>query len=1671
MKKTLYSLFILLLVFVFAIALIACDEPILDENGGDEEEETVARSQLITNGTFYDISNTTGSQRYIKENVASWELSSGSLTRASEGVIYGGIDLKDEELFNANRNTFSKNNTLEYPGVDPETPAEKDDPDTLQDTNALLLASINEAGSLFYKNTSDFNLDPNKYYRLQFSVLTDIDMTDVDKADRDKKGAWVIIDGAVYAEFKSINTEGKWQKFEVYIESSNYESRAIRVRLWLGHGPQTVKKKDNVYSTKGAVLFDNIICTEISHDTYSSAQTGDKVQKTTMLFPDMEFVQQNELSVTSSPDYFYSFRSGSNSSLNTVNYNLVEGKEGLTSNKPPVDRPFTGIVDMSKLYRFDESEEGEDRFINTYKKDHNKVDFIAPDREDFMTNEGIFRLTAEREAVAGSLPEYKALMIFHDDLSGAGFTSKKQLLIRKNHFYTIKVWAYVWSIDLPEPPKSEVGTQPTEPDKDKPTQEAIDEAEDSMYTAQAEYYYRRIFEGEIEIDDIEDETLLEYIDSLSEERKEFLESDAVDLESLETNYSDEKDLYEELMELSKKWEDYEKKNAEYTEKYNDYMQKYWTWRDNNSVMTEDGYELMPKAEFRITGAGDLEAQKTTDVGVWQELTFYIRGNQLSDRKVNLEFWFGEGSNADYDTLMLGGVFFDNITIIESKSFEAGKDYQELSPFTQEDIESGNWDIGGLIDFTGDIRFDEEIEDEDDDLWEKSLAKGVSQEDKEYLNFRIVDDESFPIRIDDVDRFYNLLIMENTDFTASILNFRDNREILSNKCYRLSFWARTENLEGGGSIEIMLMSKASDSADDMAKATSISEFKSEEWQEVVFYLKGDTLKNNLVSLKVDMGSGNRFDTEKYVKGALHISAITLKEIKYSEYNASNKSGDKTKSHAFSNTSTSSTNSVTNGNFGSIDLGDIKEDAIDDKTGDLIGVAPTSSWSIPSDANITTNGYNKPSIEIKTQNQTYDDNDTDEHKYIVWKHVVDADGEKPDGYEVYIYNTIKIDDEGEEEDVESLYIGYVPTGSSATVNASTQAGLYRIAGEGDAEEWHYRFRITSKAKGFFGVKAVSGKGVGTRSDTIENSAKDDDSLAEVFDEFDGVDKKEYKIGTINYTTYNDGEYADIFEDSDYVSPYKTMLIIESNYNIRANVTAASKSLSANKWYEISVWVKTLNGARASISFEDISAVLETKDENIGFINQDTQGEWKQYRFYVVTGGQSSNIKLRLSMGNPYDRGRLGTDEDSTRMYDENALSKGTIFFDNVKVIELTQEEFEEKSKFGGEEGEFLNGQNEVFHVYEMVYDNKFAYKNLSYLTDSFDSYTENTETEEFDEDGEYNEGFYRGHTPNAYTWARATDGSTKDEERLYGVYNYQDVTNAHWLIGNDTNPDPFSDFMPEDFDLATFIRMSGYNSLVMSNLVENGQHYTLSSSRVLSDNKYYKLTFDAKTLLDEDTFAEFRFMYKGSDDEYDVIKINTSDLGIDRSRQYTMYIYNNESITQSVKWRFNLGGDGEDEKILGMLVIDNVRLAEIDSEEYLEAKRAFDELDEDERALSAIGFHVYDDDNDPGDNDPEPPKEPEKNPIFRRGDIWLLVSSIVLGAIIIITVLVVIIKRVRKKYPKKVKGENVVKTEKSLDITPVQKTDKVDVINEEEFVDKEEKPKYVQRVLPKKKKKKK
>ncbi len=1679
MKKTIKVLIILILTLAIAMALVSCVDPQFDDETNDEQEEIIKRTQIVKNGTFYDASNTVGSKRYVKENVPSWEIQTGTLSKASDGVMYGAIDMANKELFEREKNKFSLNNTIEYPGIDPKTPKEKDDPTKDQDTNALLLASIKTAGSIYYKNSNadDFSLKTNTYYKLQFSVLTDIDLTDVPEDIQDKKGAWVIFDGGIYQEFRAINTNNQWQTYEIYIQSSDYDaSRPIKVRLWLGHGPDKIRDVksstiENPYLTKGTVLFDNIICQELedfSEQDFVAIQTTDTVKKSTMLFPDMNFVQESETTISSASEYFYSFRSGAGTSSNAANYTLVDGKTGLTANKPTVNKAYTGIVDMSQMYRIDDSKSGEERFIDRYQEDFSKTTFVAPDRQSFFNDDGIFRLIDNREDLL--LSDTKALMLFHSDLSGAGFTSSKQLLIRKNAFYTIKVWAYVWEIDFPEPKSADVGTQPKEPTMDEPTEESLDLLRQAKDSAYADLLWWRIDDEDEDLtfEDLSDEIyddIRDLITAINEDEQKKTELRNKTLRALENAYSDCKENFNEEKHLLEEWEIYHDKKAEYDEKVATYNEKYRQWEDENSK---------PYAKFKITGAGDLDPVQTTTVGQWEELVFYINGNQLSNRKVNLEFWFGEGTNVDYGDLMIGGVLFDDISIEVRDIPESGKTYQELSPFTQKDISQENYDIGGLIASTGDIKFSKDETLTESELWEKKIVDGVALNDENFLEYSIVDDQTYPITIEGQTDYYNLLKMENSDYTAGILNFRGSRDILANKCYRLSLWAWTQDIDKTLGAKIELMTKEKDSDDKMFSASSIADFNYADAQEVVFYIKGDTLKNNSVGLKFTLGEGNMFDTDKYIKGTLFVSAITIKEIEYTEFNASSKSGDQTKSYSFTNTQPSSSDGITNANFGVIKLDDIEKDAINDE-GELVGVAPTNNWTLPT--SVTSNSYNKPSISHKLLKDSEIDpeNGGDTLRdYIVWKHVVDADDIRADGYEIYIQNTVQLnddeDDDKDEKDVDSLYIGYV----SADAN-------YDVAGEGSSVEYFYCFPITSKAKGNFVVRGVSNKAVGAYSNTLSNPVTSNESLTKYFEEYTVVPKNEYKIGTINYTAYGKTDensqaiYEDIFANSSYVSPYKTMLMMTSNYAIRANVTAASKSLSSDSYYEISVWVKTLNGAKASISFKDISEILETTDEFVGYINQDTNGKWVQYRFYIATGAQSSTVQLQLSMGNPYGKGRPGEDAETTRMYDAE-ISKGTIFFDNVQLKTLSAEEYESKSTKKGDdnkEGEYHKG-NEIFHVYEMVYSNNYAYKILSYTTDSFDSYTENTVTEEFDYDGQYKEGFHRGHTPKAYSWARATGGSALDFERLYGIYSYTEITsNDHPLLTNDTNIEPFADIInkyEDGFELADLIRITGYNTLVLSNLVENGQKYTLSSSRSLSAESYYKLSFKAKTLLAENDFAEMRFNYKNEDDTYDIIKINT---GYDANEyvEYVMYIYNEDTSTESVKWAFSLGGDDQDEKIKGILVIDDVRLEKIDSQVYIDAEDAFNALDESQQELSPMHFHKYEkEDSTSGDKEPTPEKK--KDSIFDRGSVWLLVSTIIISVVILLTVVVVLFRRFRRKFPKKVKGENIVKTEKIIEVTPKQPSEKDDIIDDDEFIDKVEyeQPKYVQRVLPKKKRKK-
>lgn len=1750
MKKKLLFILTVLIVVLMGLTIVACNDYTSPEEE-DVTEDTVTRSQLVSNGTFYKATGST-SDSYVKTTVTDWTASKGSLGTATEGVTHGVIDLTNQKSFNLNKDMFyvgddtvlwekKKSDDNIEPKIDPATPKELDEEgeetEDLQDTNVLFISSELTAGSLYYK-TGSITLSAGKYYRLQYSVCTAIDMTDVPEADQSKKGARVNVTGAVEYVEDCINTNGEWETHYLYIEANKLATSTISIRLWLGNGPEKVNGVENVYSTRGTVFFDNIILTEVTSVSDPAYNDGAEVSLdpeeidtahanfallsansesdfgyvSTYYLADLGLTQLLESSnfpnssVANVTKYAYSFREGNYQNDNTKNYTMVVGKSGLAAaDQPSVTNAFTGIVDLAKLYDADQK--------NTYDELlGTSIVFNAPSYDDWAN-----KIMNGNRGDLNDLDETKALMIYHNDLSAVGFTNSSDIVIEKDKNYIITVYAYVWaqydaekgeivypSANAPKDPGDLTNTQKiykkyfdeetdegglfygyfvelTEEETgkiaNKPTPETKESAINTL-VASADYKTAMTTAGYDE--DVYSTFQYKY---LYEHFDEYVTAGT--LKEGDETYVEYRYLTERKNFLEKTWKgitDQEEKMATYTSEYADYILKYDLWSDNND---------RPYAKVKLTGAGD-DIVKTTQYwnkGIasdngWEEITFYVTGNQLGNRNLKLEFWFGEGSATEYENLMFGGVFFDNINIVEvsdevkNSAAYADKDWETLSPIT----DKSELEFGGLIK-------NEEISDH----WDLALADNVAAEDREKIEFGytdyLVNGEALVVTVDEEDVALQELVLHHTEATASIVTGKDILTIKKNTAYRLAIWAYDE-IEGG-EVTIELIGGKTANVDEMSTLSSVSSFNSKDWKELAFYILGDSQVENYAALRITVGSGTRFSTEKYVKGEIHLAVINYSEIKYSEYKATNKSGDEVKSYAFSNTSTAS-DSVTNGSFSSIDLDSTSAEVFaEDGALDQDSVAKLQNWTQGTTKNNTFN-------TIKVSTKKLEDAEYD-HKYkLYWDAVVgvDANGEDtyPDAYEVYA----KFNENGEV--VERLY---------AIVDKD------HIDGD---EKVYCEVVLDGKTATSFRVRAVSDKAVSSYSDSVTPASATADGAAFITeDQVEG--KKEIKAGAVSngivraadgtIVKEEDGSVPEankgLFAGSDYVSPYNTALLISSNYLASVTMTAADKSLSANSYYYISVWVMTQDGAKASVTVGNVSKVLTAKrDENyIGFVNIDTEGKWVQYGFYVKTGMTSSNFGLQLSLGNPSAVKVNKKSEKvttSVAVYDEADLSSGKVYFDAVKVLTVTESEYEEALNGEGKGEDTLVGFDYLYP------NNKKIYRNLVYTTDSFDAITENSTSEGTD-------GYNLGDTPNNYTYAKASDASgSSEKQRVYGVYNYAKDSDSKIAQINTisdeeagTDEDAFAGLLPDgfEFDVRRFIRIDGYNSLVMSNKEPFGQSYTTSSTVTIGANAYYKITFKAKALVGKEVTdengqktistdgvnGEFRFEQNGSATEYQSIYINTTKADdIYAAQEYTLYIYNPSATSSTAKWAFFFGDNvdkedttGSKQLLIGVMVVDQVSIDKITEEDYTAAKEAYDALTDEQKTGSVAKVYSYPEDKkDSSDEDNKDDEGDDTDTtsnttsIWDRGDAWLLISSIVIAVVIVIVVVVVIIRRWKKKHPREVVVENNYNADKEI-----KKSEPKDVpapvVNEpidedtEEYTDVVEKPIYIQRVVRKDKNK--
>ncbi|MBO8423666.1 MAG: hypothetical protein IAB16_01395 [Firmicutes bacterium] len=1613
-RKFLYTLLAALLIFCVVIA-VACEPPADPDEGTDDDSSTTTTdTAAINNGTF--ATATGASSAYVKTNVTGWSIATddGSWKNTAAGLMHGVVDL-NENIFSTNKNAI--NAQLVYPGIAPNTP--KKEGGEYADTNALVISmSADESyGSIFYSASKTATIAQGKYYKLTIDVRTDL-IFDEDDTDMAKRGATLVIGDDVYVEYLSINTEQRWQTYEIYLEGNNYEDRTISIQLWLGHGPSTLydesgKTKINPYLAKGTVMFDNVVLTELATEDgvcaeYEAALNEnfeaicpDAAKESTdisralnvnvgrqtvvsLVYPDVNFTAYRPYDAgTTNTSYikpYYTAKVG-----DSANYTWVLGKEGLEDDEDFPDYTTIsnsyqsyssdprGIFDMSKLYSFEKDDDNNLVPTDTFNK--LSTSFTAPAIEDFYNpTTGAYNLTY------GANPlDSKALLIYHLDhaISGAGYVSDYNLLVESNKYYEVSVWVYIWvpAIDAPEEPEA------VEDPGEAPKRE--DFATDEEYETALETYNEKL--------------------------------DAYN------KYLDEKEVYDN--ELSD---------------YNAYMQYV------------NGDEKV-YATFRLSGATTdtkLEQQSDGSWGSWQQLTIKVKGNELADRQLQLEFWYGEGEWGE-DTLYPGGCFFDSLTIKEYTEVDDEAEYEPLSVLYETDYAGfGLTPDAASPEFTA---IDAAKEGEgwryamvDDKTSSELVTIGKIGGTYAYDTSTVFTDPAlagmtapgtFAIGSDKFD----VVMLRHNDYTATTLTFMpagDFMVVKPNHFYRLSMWVNTVDLASGSTFKVSVYDKETEAV--VNSSAAVSSIAVGEWTEISLLFKGSATTAKELYLYFEFGSGDIYTPASHTKGTVFVTACTFTEVDYTEYNTAS-SGTYVKKVSLTETS-SSTSSVTNGDFSSISDSNYSDDddEIFDAEGNITGVAGPSSWTSTSAANAL------GTVSVSVSGTT-----------LSWNRV------NPEVTAYYVYMNSFRNEDGTRED--GVLVGKV------------------LASEGVEDGDNVKYTFTATANRSYYVRAVAevnGKIYTSAASTTksvsgvtgtEQYVRDTAHEAEAEAIFGSAE-----AGVINYEKYtgliDEERNAFYFGAGDSMAyrstSSKNLLMITSAFETYFGYKSASSTLSANSYYRLSVWVKT-DGGKASVTLANNSNALTINrnyddynaaedGEYVGYVNIDTAGKWVRYDFYIATNMSSATLNLELYLGNKYGvtENALGTDEDATKV--SYGLSSGTVYFDDVMLVKLDDEAAYNKLVYGIDNADDITAEEiatllkdeygidtPAEDVAELTvadirkarenkaaqlsargetasyYTNNYIFKVVEYYTDSFDNYEDKTD-----------DGSYLGYTPASYTHHNASgaESGTDDEPNIvYGVYDKTKIEDAFvsYLCSEGYALADFGEEAVRNF-LTANLGDSGNNMyLLLANVQEAAGQYYQSSSFSMSATSYYKITFKAKLLANEGTKAEFRLVYDNTNGYWETLYIDPGTSML----EYTFYYYNESASSHSIYLNYTLGSNdaqGDADKVenyvVGMLAIDDVTITKLeDGTEYDAAVAAVENG-------SAVRTGTYKteaapaDDGDEGDGDEggedKGDGDKEINP-----QVWLIISSVVIGVILIAVIVILSYRKLKDKVSKKLRKTKV------------------------------------------------
>lgn len=435
------------------------------------------------------------------------------------------------------------------------------------------------------------------------------------------------------------------------------------------------------------------------------------------------------------------------------------------------------------------------------------------------------------------------------------------------------------------------------------------------------------------------------------------------------------------------------------------------------------------------------------------------------------------------------------------------------------------------------------------------------------------------------------------------------------------------------------------------------------------------------------------------------------------------------------------------------------------------------------------------------------------------------------------------------------------------------------------------------------------------------------------------------------------------------------------------SSSISLSSSSYYILTVDVMTLPGTVASIY-----VAPTTNTNTMSVTNIDTNGTWEQYAFAIEVG--LSSISIEISM-------YLGSTSTATEV-------SGTAFFDNLNYTK-----YDTLAAFDTATAEYDNATEGTFN-------------SATFVVDSFDRTSSSTPLE-------------RPYTSN---WTGAIGGSNDSSgkapngtsNQLIGVIN-EDADLSNTGISVDGTIKDGSD-IEIDIDNSEKVSIlsilsetdkiiTGSNVLMINNKVSSAYSYKTNSSRTFSAGKYYEISVWVNTYLIENGGATVMLHVDTDVFPFKNIKTNEGD-SLGEWTQYSFYVQNSKSSSiYSVYLTLALGrylsNSKTEEYVQGYAFFDNMIIREITSEVYTEKTEGIVPREVEgyntPKSISADGttwkikFEQGDTSSEAEPGEGETPEEPV-TPTPSEFP-WLLVSSLVIGAVLIAAIVAVLIRNYKKR----------------------------------------------------------